>query len=197
MNDWLDYKGSGSARAYSGDYNDATISHSLRDKIDYGVRVVADTLTGAERKRYTKQNEASERLRQSYIERDSKILNEGAAKLLKDATDLLKEASEYNDKLNNAIPKLNKQMHNAKDPRALAAITSAENSLDNELRRTYGKIYNKNATLRKDYKRLKEVYDQYMLYNYPANYIKGVSDKLLTADNFLKKSEVPGRITWL
>lgn len=197
MNDWLDYKGSGSARAYSGDYNDATISHSLRDKIDYGVRVVADTLTGAERKRYAKQDEASERLRQSYIERDSKILNEGADKLLKDATDLLKEASEYNDKLNNAMPKLSKQMYNAKDPRALAAITSAERSLDNELRRTYGKIHNKIATLRKEYKRLKEVYDQYMLYNYPANYIKGVPDKLLTADNFIWKSEVPGRLSWI
>ena len=75
MNDWLDYKGSGSSRAYTGDYTGATISHGLRDKIDYGVGVVMDTLTGADRKRKAKQKEASERLRQSQIELESKKLN--------------------------------------------------------------------------------------------------------------------------
>ena len=47
MNDWLDYKGSGSSRAYMGDYTGATIGHAFfsREKIDDGVKAVGDVIT--------------------------------------------------------------------------------------------------------------------------------------------------------
>ena len=196
MNDWLEYKGSGSARAYSGNYIDTTISHSLRDKIDYGVRVAMDTLTGADRKREAKQKEASKRLRQSQIELESKKLNEGATKLLKDSADLRKEAYEYHDKVYNASAKLTKQKDSVKDPRALAQITSAENNLDNDLRRMYVKMKAKRDTLLEEHGRLNDAYTQYINYGYPENYVKGVPDKLRMADNFIKESVVPFNLDW-
>ena len=45
MNDWLDYKGSGSARAYSGDYTGSAMVHSLRDNIDKTIGSAMDKLT--------------------------------------------------------------------------------------------------------------------------------------------------------
>ena len=36
MNDWLDYKGSGSSRAYSGDYVGNTISNTNREEKWWG-----------------------------------------------------------------------------------------------------------------------------------------------------------------
>ena len=195
MNDWLNYKGSGSSRAYTGDYTDSTMTHSLRDKIDYGVGVVMDTLTGADRKREAKQKEAIERLRQAQIESESKKLNEGATKLLKDAADLRKDAYEYHDKVNTS-EKLAKQQDSVKDPRALAQIASAENNLDNDLHRMYVRINAKITTLREDYNKLNDTYNQYMLDSYPTNYIKGVPDKLRMADKFIKESAVPRSIDW-
>ena len=71
MNDWLDYKGSGSARAYTGDYTGATIGHGVRDKVDKAVGSVMDKLTGANNKKREaeyKQKDAENRLKQSQLQ---------------------------------------------------------------------------------------------------------------------------------
>ena len=83
-----------------------------------------------------------------------------------------------------------------KDPKALAQITSAENNLDNDLRRMYVRINANITTLREDYNKLNDAYNQYTLDSYPANYVKGVPDKLRMADKFIKESAVPRNINW-
>lgn len=60
----------------------------------------------------------------------------------------------------------------------------------------YKRINAKITTLREDYNKLNDAYNQYMLDSYPANYVKGVSDKLRMADKFIKESIVPHNIDW-
>ena len=74
MNDWLDYKGSGSSRAYMGD----TIGHGfLREKIDKGVKAVGDVMNH-QKKGYAdaRQKIAYEKLIYSLIEKAHKLLDE-------------------------------------------------------------------------------------------------------------------------
>ena len=74
MNDWLDYKGSGSSRAYMGD----TIGHGFfREKVDKVVKVVGDEMN-SQKKGYADahQKVAYKKLIYALIEKANKILDE-------------------------------------------------------------------------------------------------------------------------
>ena len=86
MNDWLDYKGSGSARAYSGDYVCDTISHYSKIKSQ-------DMNSDAESRLYDAYMEKFNKLRQDYRSMEIK---------LKSAQELLEmtetQKNEYNSR---------------------------------------------------------------------------------------------------
>lgn len=75
MNDWLDYKGSGSSRAYSGDYVGNTISH-------YSKREAEKMNDDAEARLYTAYQDKLDKLKQKYrkMEFDLRLLQEKLAR---------------------------------------------------------------------------------------------------------------------
>ena len=66
MNDWLDYKGSGSCRAYSGDYVGNTISH-------YSKKTAERMNNDAEARLYSAYIDKMDKLKQEYSSMENKL----------------------------------------------------------------------------------------------------------------------------
>ena len=190
MNDWLNYKGSGSARAYSGNYIDTTISHSLRDKIDYGVGVVMDTLTGADRKKREaeyKQKDAENRLKQSQIERKAKEIRDAALKLRDDARGYSNEFDEYRSRYHHMTPYIGNRDAST-DPRSAEQIDSAIRNMNSDFKRLEVKIKRKSASLRTELDRVKGMYNDFVNDN-PVSYVKDVSGILKQLETYLSENK--------
>lgn len=192
MNDWLDYKGSGSSRAYTGDYTDSTMYHSLRDNIDKTIGSAMDKLTGADRKRREseyKQKESENRLKQSRIELKAKEIDDAAGKLRGDAADVRQEGFDYRAKLKNGWGSLATQTARAKDPRALAQLDSAKRNMSNDVIRTSDKIKTKITALYKELFRIEKMYNDFA-YSNPTSYVKNVPYTLNDAKKYLNEADM-------
>ena len=190
MNDWLDYKGSGSARAYSGDYTDSTMAHSLRDNIDKTIGPTMDKLTGAAGKRREseyKPNESQNRLKQSRIELKAKEIYDAAGKLRGDAADVRQEGFDYRAKIHNGWASLGTQKARTKDPRALAQLDSAKRNMSNDILRTEEKIKTKIAALYKELSRIEKMYNDFT-YSNPISYVKNVPGMLEDSKKYLNEA---------
>ena len=186
MNDWLDYKGSGSARAYSGDYNDRVIAHSLRDNIDKTIGSAMDKLTGAAEKRREseyKQKEAENRLKQSQTERKAKEIRDAALKLRDDARDYSNEFDEYRTLYHKISPYIFSR-DTSKNPRAAEQIDVAIRNMNSNLKRLEVKIKRKSASLRTELDRVTGMYNDFVNDN-PISYVKDVSGILKQLDTYL------------
>ena len=186
MNDWLDYKGSGSSRAYTVDYTGATISHSLRDNIDKTIGSVMDKLTGAAGKRREseyKQKEAENRLKQSQIERKAKEIRDAALKLRDDARDYSNEFDEYRTLYHKISPYIFSR-DTSKNPRAAEQIDVAIRNMNSNLKRLEVKIKRKSASLRAELDRVTGMYNDFVNDN-PISYVKDVSGILKQLDTYL------------
>lgn len=190
MNDWLDYKGSGSARAYPGDYTDSTMCHSLRDNIDKTIGSTMDKLTGADRKRREseyKQKEAENRLKQSRIELKAKEIYDAAGKLRGDAADVRQEGFDYRAKIHNGWKALATQKERTNDPKALAQLDSAKRNMSNDILRTEEKIKTKISALYKELSRIGKMYNDFT-YSNPTSYVKNVPGMLEDAKKYLSEA---------
>ena len=186
MNDWLDYKGSGSARAYSGDYTDRVMVHSLRDNIDKTIGSVMDKLTGAAEKRREseyKQKEAENRLKQSQIERKAKEIRDAALKLRDDTRDYSNEFYEYRTLYHKISPYIFNR-DTSKNPRAAEQIDVAIRNMNSNLKRLEVKIKRKSASLRTELDRVTGMYNDFVNDN-PISYVKDVSGILKQLDTYL------------
>ena len=184
MNDWLDYKGSGSARAYPRDYMDSVITHSLRDNIDKTVGTVMDKLTGGKRRESEyKQRDAENRLKQSQMHLERKKIRDAALKLRDDARDNYNEFYEYRTKYHRMTPYIGNR-DASKDSKAAAQIDSAIRNMTSDLKRMIEKINRKDASLRTELDRVKGMYNDFV-HNYAAIYIEDVPDILKQAEKYL------------
>ena len=186
MNDWLDYKGSGSARAYTGDYTGSAMAHSLRDNIDKTIGSVMDKLTGAAGKRREseyKQKEAENRLKQSQIERKAKEIRDAALKLRDDARDYSNEFDEYRTLYHKISPYIFSR-DTSKNPRAAEQIDVAIRNMNSNLKRLEVKIKRKSASLRTELDRVTGMYNDFVNDN-PISYVKDVSGILKQLDTYL------------
>ena len=186
MNDWLDYKGSGSSRAYTGTYTGSTIAHSLRDNIDKTIGSVMDKLTGADGRRREseyKQKEAETRLEQSQIERKAKEIRDAALKLRDDARDYSNEFDEYRTLYHKISPYIFSR-DTSKNPRAAEQIDVAIRNMNSNLKRLEVKIKRKSASLRTELDRVTGMYNDFVNDN-PISYVKDVSGILKQLDTYL------------
>ena len=186
MNDWLDYKGSGSARAYTGDYTGSAMTHSLRDNIDKTIGSAMDKLTGAAEKRREseyKQKEAENRLKQSQIERKAKEIRDAALKLRDDARDYSNEFDEYRTLYHKISPYIFSR-DTSKNPRAAEQIDVAIRNMNSNLKRLEVKIKRKSASLRTELDRVTGMYNDFVNDN-PISYVKDVSGILKQLDTYL------------
>ena len=186
MNDWLDYKGSGSARAYTGDYTGSAMTHSLRDNIDKTIGSVMDKLTGAAGKRREseyKQKEAENRLKQSQIERKAKEIRDAALKLRDDARDYSNEFDEYRTLYHKISPYIFSR-DTSKNPRAAEQIDVAIRNMNSNLKRLEVKIKRKSASLRTELDRVTGMYNDFVNDN-SISYVKDVSGILKQLDTYL------------
>ena len=186
MNDWLDYKGSGSARAYTGDYTGSAMTHSLRDNIDKTIGSVMDKLTGAAEKRREseyKQKEAENRLKQSQIERKAKEIRDAALKLRDDAHDYSNEFDEYRTLYHKISPYIFSR-DTSKNPRAAEQTDVAIRNMNSNLKRLEVKIKRKSASLRTELDRVTGMYNDFVNDN-PISYVKDVSGILKQLDTYL------------
>lgn len=186
MNDWLDYKGSGSARAYSGNYTGSIMAHSLRDNIDKTISSAMDKLTGADGRRREseyKQKEAENRLKQSQIERKAKEIRDAALKLRDDARDYSNEFDEYRTLYHKISPYIFSR-DTSKNPRAAEQIDVAIRNMNSNLKRLEVKIKRKSASLRTELDRVTGMYNDFVNDN-PISYVKDVSGILKQLDTYL------------
>ena len=186
MNDWLDYKGSGSARAYTGDYTGSAMTHSLRDNIDKTIGSAMDKLTGAAGKRREseyKQKEAENRLKQSQIEYKAKEIRDAALKLRDDARDYSNEFDEYRTLYHKISPYIFSR-DTSKNPRAAEQIDVAIRNMNSNLKRLEVKIKRKSASLRTELDRVTGMYNDFVNDN-PISYVKDVSGILKQLDTYL------------
>lgn len=186
MNDWLDYKGSGSARAYTGDYTGSAMTHSLWDNIDKTIGSAMDKLTGAAGKRREseyKQKEAENRLKQSQIERKAKEIRDAALKLRDDTRDYSNEFDEYRTLYHKISPYIFSR-DTSKNPRAAEQIDVAIRNMNSNLKRLEVKIKRKSASLRTELDRVTGMYNDFVNDN-PISYVKDVSGILKQLDTYL------------
>ena len=190
MNDWLEYKGSGSARAYTGDYTGSAMTHSLRDNIDKTIGSVMDKLTGAAGKRREseyKQKEAENRLKQSQIERKAKEIRDAALKLRDDARDYSNEFYEYRSRYHKMTPYIFNR-DTSTDPRSVEQIDSAIRNMNSDFKRLEVKIKRKSASLRTELDRVKGMYNDFVNDN-PVSYVKDVSGILKQLETYLSENK--------
>ena len=190
MNDWLDYKGSGSSRAYTGDYTGATMGHGVRDKVDKAVGSVMDKLTGANYKKREaeyKQKDAENRLKQSQIELKAKKIRDAALKLRDDARDYSNEFEEYRTRYHRITPYIGNR-NVSDDPKAAEQIDSAIRNMNSDLKRLEVKINRKLASLRTELDRVKGMYNDFVNDN-PVSYVKDVSGILKQLETYLSESK--------
>lgn len=186
MNDQLDYKGSGSARAYTGDYTGSAMTHSLWDNIDKTIGSAMDKLTGAAGKRREseyKQKEAENRLKQSQTERKAKEIRDAALKLRDDTRDYSNEFDEYRTLYHKISPYIFSR-DTSKNPRAAEQIDVAIRNMNSNLKRLEVKIKRKSASLRTELDRVTGMYNDFVNDN-PISYVKDVSGILKQLDTYL------------
>ena len=196
MNDWLNYKGSGSARAYTGDYIGPSIGHKrrtiiddAREGIDNAVGRVMDKVTNADLRASDardRQRRADERLKQSQIERKAKEIRDAASKLEKDSRSNLNDFLDYRAKYRNlhGYNSLGYKQLTSKNPRAVEQIDSAIRNMTSDLKRMIEKINRKDASLRTELDRVKGMYNDFVNSN-PPSYVKDVPDILKQAEIYL------------
>ena len=190
MNDWLDYKGSGSSRAYSGDYIGPTIGHGVRDKVDSAIGSVMDKLTGADRKKREaeyKQKDAENRLKQSQIERKAKEIRDAALKLRDDARGYSNEFDEYRSRYHKMTPYIFNR-DTSTDPRSAEQLDSAIRNMNSDFNRLEVKIKRKSASLRTELDRIKGMYNDFVNDN-PVSYVKDVSGILKQLETYLSENK--------
>ena len=192
MNDWLDYKGSGSARAYSanGLMSDSNISHAFKDNVKNTVYGFMDKVTNAdlrESEARDRQRQADERLKQSHTERKAKEIRDAALKLRDDARDYSNEFDEYRTKYHRITPYIgNRDVSD--DPKAADQIDSAIRNMNSDLKRLEIKIKRKSASLRTELDRVKGMYNDFVNDN-PASYVKDVSGILKQLETYLSENK--------
>ena len=197
MNDWLDYKGSGSARSYTGDYIGPSIGHKrrtiiddVREGIDNAVGRVMDKVTNVDLRAFDardRQRRADERLKQSQIELKAKEIYDAAGKLRGDAADVRQEGFDYRAKLHNGWKSLATQVARTKDPRALAQLDSAKRNMSNDVLRMEDKIKTKITELYKELSRIEKMYNDFT-YSNPTCYVKGVPEMLEESKKYLSEA---------
>ena len=188
MNDWLDYKGSGSARAYTanGLMSDSNISHALKDNVKNTVYGFMDKVTNADLRESEvrdRQRQADERLKQSQIERKAKEIRDAALKLRDDARDYSNEFYEYRSRYHKMTPYIFNR-DTSTDPRSAEQIDSAIRNMNSDFKRLEVKIKRKSASLRTELDRVKGMYNDFV-HNYAAIYIEDVPDILKQAEKYL------------
>ena len=190
MNDWLDYKGSGSARAYTGDYTGSAMTHSLRDNIDKTIGSAMDKLTGAAGKRREseyKQKEAENRLKQSQTELKAKEIRDAALKLRDDARDYSNEFYEYRSRYHKMTPYIFNR-DTSTDPRSVEQIDSAIRNMNSDFKRLEVKIKRKSASLRTELDRVTGMYNDFVNDN-SISYVKDVSGILKQLETYLSENK--------
>ena len=123
MNDWLDYKGSGSARAYAanGLMGDSYISHAFKDNVKNTITGFMDKVTNANSRKneaQSKQFEAEKRM----CEADIKQCRKDILSLRTKANKLQKDVIEVKNKA--------KAASTAKGKAKAASSTAAKQALD-------------------------------------------------------------------
>lgn len=193
MNDWLDYQGSGSSRAYTNN----TLSHAakervrFRDSINDTIGKVMDKVTDADHKASdakNKQREAEERLEAAQISRKGKEIYDAANKLQSDASDVQWEGFKYLTKLDKAWDPLVAKMRRTTDPKALAQLDAAYRNLSNDVIRMHDKMSEKVSTLYDEYYRIQKMYKDFVYY-YPTAYVSTVPSTLEDAKKNLDKAD--------
>ena len=188
MNDWLDYKGSGSARAYTANalMSDTNISHAFKDNVKNTVTGFMDKVTNAdlrESEARDRQRQADERLKQSQTERKAKEIRDAALKLRDDARDYSNEFDEYRTLYHKITPYIfNRDI--SKNPRAAEQIDVAIRNMNSNLKRLEVKIKRKSASLRTELDRVTGMYNDFVNDN-PISYVKDVSGILKQLDTYL------------
>lgn len=159
MNDWLDYKGSGSARVYAA--NDQVIAHAAKNKIKNTIYGVMDKITNADEKRELadyRQKEADRRYEEARKEANVKALHDRCHKLCMNLSGVYDKSREYSKKIDE-IYALYDNRKNAR-PNALSSIDSAIRSLTNDVRRIRSSISTELRSCASEYRDLANVYDQ-------------------------------------
>ena len=188
MNDWLDYKGSGSARAYAanGLMSGSNISHALKDNVKNTVYGFMDKVTNADLRESEirdRQRQADERLKQSQTERKAKEIRDAALKLRDDARDYSNEFDEYRTLYHKISPYIFNR-DTSKNPRAAEQIDVAIRNMNSNLKRLEVKIKRKSASLRTELDRVTGMYNDFVNDN-PISYVKDVSGILKQLDTYL------------
>ena len=192
MNDWLNYKGSGSARAYTanGLVNDSNISHALKDNVKNTVYGFMDKVTNAdlrESEARDRQRQADERLKQSQIERKAKEIRDAALKLRDDARGYSNEFYEYRSRYHKMTPYIFNR-DTSTDPRSAEQIDSAIRNMNSDFKRLEVKIKRKSASLRTELDRVKGMYNDFVNDN-PVSYVKDVSGILKQLETYLSENK--------
>lgn len=149
MNDWLDYKGSGSARTYvaNGLTSDYNISHGL-----FGIQTKKDKEVSK-----AKQDEAEKRYNAAVFLKFQNQCYELRSKVIK----LSDDTNKLNRKMEQAH-KLKLQRYDYKgNPKAESAIDSARRNLSNEITRLYDKLHKERKSLASEYNQLQEKRNEY------------------------------------
>ena len=123
MNDWLDYKGSGSARAYAADglMSDSNISHAFKDNVKNTITGFMDKVTNADARKNEQQSKQFEAEKRMY-EADIKQCRKDILSLRTKANKLQKDVIEVKNKA--------KAASTAKNKAKAASTTAAKQALD-------------------------------------------------------------------
>ena len=175
MNDWLDYKGSGSARAYSanGLMGDSNISHALKDTVKNTVTGFMDKVTNAnfrKNEERSKQFEAEKRLCESKVKQCRKDILSFRTK----ANKLQKDAIEAKNKAKTASA--------AKSKVRAASVTATKQALDSAYKSLKADADRVVQDFRRNYKEFK---DEYARLSYDSQTLAAMAPKYnLPSPNF-------------
>ena len=158
MNDWLDYKGSGSARACTanGLMSDSNISHAFKDNVKNTVYGFMDKVTNADSRKneaQSKQFEAEKRMCEADIKqckKDISSLRTKANKLQKDAIEVKNKAKAASD--------IKIKAANAESAAKKQALDSAYKSLKANADRVV-------QDFRRNYKEFKDEYERLSIHS--------------------------------
>ena len=158
MNDWLDYKGSGSARAYTANalMSDTNISHAFKDNVKNTVTGFMDKVTNADARKneaQSKQFEAEKRM----CEADIKQCKKDILSLRTKANKLQKDAIEVKNKAKAACD-IKIKAANAESATKKQALDSAYKSLKANADRVV-------QDFRRNYKEFKDEYERLSIHS--------------------------------
>ena len=187
MNDWLDYKGSGSARVYSanGLISDSNISHAFKDNVNNTVYGYMDKITNTNSRKeeaQSKQFEAEKRMCEAKIKqckKDILSLRAKANKLQKNITEVKNKAKAASD--------IKTKVANAESAAKKQALDSAYKSLNNDVDRVLHDFRRKYKEFEDEYMRL-SIESQTLTaiapsYNLPTPKFDDVRDIFVSVDD--------------